>query len=54
MSGGHFDYRQSYLGLYKLEELLREYDLAVSGDSSEKDFLERARSLYGNDGAKIC
>lgn len=88
MSGGHFDYRDSYLGyiaeqlehdvefndieydiamssdahygfqhqpetiefvkimieeLYKLRDLLREYDLAVSGDSSEQRFLDKAR-----------
>ena len=99
MSGGHFDYHESYLGyiaeqlehdvenngieydisnpadtpygfqhtpetvnfmkimiaeLYKLKELLREYDYAVSGDSSKEDFLEKARSLYGNTGAKTC
>jgi hypothetical protein len=92
MSGGHFDYRQSYLGyiaeqleedikyndveydssekddehcgyqlqpetieymkmmvaeLYKLKELLREYDYAVSGDTSEQSFLEAARLFYG-------
>lgn len=40
--------------LYKLEELLREYDYAVSGDSSKEDFLDKARSLYGNTGAKTC
>jgi hypothetical protein len=91
MSGGHFDYQDSYLGyiaqqleedvefndveydiskpadapygfqhqretigfmkfmvldLYKLKELLREYDLAVSGDSSEQSILEKARLVY--------
>ncbi len=99
MSGGHFDYRESYLGyiaeqlesdikyneigydismpadtpygfqhtaetvkfmtlmveeLYKLKELLKEYDYAVSGDSSKEEFLRKARSLYGNTGAKTC
>jgi len=93
MSGGHFEYQESYLGyiaeqlekdieyndveydiaksedipygfqhqpetiefmknmvkeLYKLKELLREYDLAVSGDTSEQNFLEKARSVYRN------
>jgi len=32
--------------LYKLKELLREYDLAVSGDTSEQSFLETARLVY--------
>jgi len=99
MSGGHFDYRESYLGyiaeqlekdveyndveydiaksadtpygfqhqpetiefmknmvkeLYKLEELLREYDLAVSGDTSEQNFIERAGSVYRSNEVKIC
>ncbi len=99
MSGGHFDYKESYLGyiaeqleldienneieyddskpadtpygyqhtaetvkfmkimvdeLYKLKEILREYDYAVSGDTSEEEFLNSARSLYGNTGAKPC
>ncbi|TLU53162.1 MAG: hypothetical protein FDX02_09225 [Chlorobium sp.] len=88
MSGGHFDYKESYLGyiaeqleqdienndveyedskpydtpygyqhtaetmkfmkimvdeLYKLKEILREYDYPVSGDTSEEDFLDSAR-----------
>jgi hypothetical protein len=91
MSGGHFDYRESYLGyiaeqlerdiecndveydsskpidtpygfqhqpetieylkkmvdqLQRLQELLHEYDYAVSGDSSEERFLEKARMIY--------
>jgi hypothetical protein len=91
MSGGHFDYRESYPGyiaeqleqniefndieygsskpndspygfqhhpetvaymkimveeLYKLKDLLREYDLAVSGDSTEQSFLALARLVY--------
>lgn len=99
MSGGHFDYRESYLGyiaeqleqdveyndveydsskpadspygfqhqaetvaylkimtteLYKLKDLLREYDLAVSGDTSEKSFLEKARSVYRSCEVKTC
>ena len=99
MSGGHFDYQESYLGyiaeqleqdieyndveydisksadasygfqhqaetigymrimveeLYKLKELLREYDLAVSGDTSEQSFLEKARSVYRSGEVKIC
>jgi hypothetical protein len=99
MSGGHFDYRQSYLGyiaeqleedieyndveydsskmdddhygyqlqpetigymkimvkeLYKLKELLREYDYAVSGDTSEQSFLEAARLVYGARQEETC
>ena len=91
MSGGHFDYRDSYLGyiaeqleqdvefndiecdiamssdehhgfqhqpetiefvkimieeLYKLRDLLREYDYCVSGDSTEQSFLAKARLVY--------
>lgn len=91
MSGGHFDYQESYLGyiaeqlerdiefndveydsskpidtpygfqhqpetieylkfmvgeLYRLQELLHEYDYAVSGDSSKEQFLEKARLVY--------
>jgi hypothetical protein len=91
MSGGHFDYQDSYLGyiaerleqdiefndveydsskpidtpygfqhpsetleylkimideLNKLQELLHAYDYAVSGDSSNKQFLENARAIY--------
>lgn len=94
MSGGHFDYRESYLGyiaeqleqdiefndveydstkpmdtsygfqhpsetieylkimvneLNRLQELLHEYDYAVSGDSSIEQFLEKARSVYQRD-----
>lgn len=93
MSGGHFDYKESFLGyiaeqleldienneveydisnppdtpygflhraetvrfmkimveeLYNLKEILKEYDYAVSGDTSEEEFLEKARLLYGN------
>lgn len=40
--------------LYKLKELLREYDLAASGDTSEQSFLEKARSVYRNGEVKIC
>lgn len=99
MSGGHFDYQDSYLGyiaeqieqdiefndveyknsktsdspngfqyqpetiaymkimveeLYKLKDLLREYDLAVSGDTSEQRFLEKARSVYRDGEVKAC
>ncbi len=99
MSGGHFEYRESYLGyiaeqlekdikynaveydiaksedthygfqhqpeaiefmknmvkkLYKLEELLREYDLSVSGDASEQNFIEKAGEVYRSDEVKIC
>ncbi|MCD4823392.1 MAG: hypothetical protein K8S55_02195 [Phycisphaerae bacterium] len=99
MSGGHFEYQESYLGyiaeqlekdikyndveydlaksadtpygfqhqpetiefmknmvkeLYNLEELLREYDLAVSGDTREQNFLEKARLVYRNSEVKIC
>lgn len=99
MSGGHFEYQESYLGyiaeqlekdieyneveydtaksadtpygfqhqaetieflkhmvkeLYKLKELLREYDLAVSCDTSEQCFLEKARTAYRSDEVKIC
>lgn len=32
--------------LYRLQELLHEYDYAVSGDSSKEQFLEKARSVY--------
>ncbi len=32
--------------LQKLQELLHEYDYAVSGDSSKERFLEKARSVY--------
>lgn len=32
--------------LYKMKGLLREYDLAVSGDTSEQSFLEKARAVY--------
>lgn len=91
MSGGHFDYRESYLGyiaeqleqdiefneveydssksidtpygfqhspatvkylemmvsdLTMLKELLRDYDRAVSGDSSIERFVEKARLVY--------
>jgi len=91
MSGGHFDYKDSYLGyiaeqleqnvgfndiedniamssdehygfqhqpetiefvkimieeLYKLKDLLREYDYYVSGDSAEENFLAQARLVY--------
>jgi hypothetical protein len=91
MSGGHFDYQESYLGyiadqlerdikyndvdydsskpidtpygfqhspetlwylksmvgeLQRLQELLHDYDYAVSGDSSIERFLEKARSVY--------
>lgn len=91
MSGGHFDYRESYLEyiaeqiehdikfndveydsskfsdtsygfqhgaetidylklmideLYKLRDLLHEYDYAVSGDSSIDRFVEKARAVY--------
>lgn len=91
MSGGHFDYRESYLEyiaeqlehdikfngieydsskpsnapygfqhsaetvgylklmveeLYKLREMLHEYDYAVSGDSSIERFIEKARAVY--------
>jgi len=91
MSGGHFDFGDSYLGyiaeqleqdvefndieddiamssdehhgfqhqpetiefvkimiaeLYKLKDLLRDYDYYVSGDSTEKDFLAKARLIY--------
>ena len=99
MSGGHFEYQESYLGyiaeqleqdieyndveydssrsaktsygfqhqaetiryvgimveeLYKLKELLREYDLAVSSDTSEQSFLEKARSVYLSGEVKTC
>jgi hypothetical protein len=99
MSGGHFDYQESYLGyiaeqlekdieyndveydlaksgdipcgfqhqpetiefmknmakeLYNLKELLREYDLAVSGDTREQNFLEKARSVYRNSEVNKC
>jgi len=99
MSGGHFEYQESYLGyiaeqlekdieyndveydiaksadapygfqhqpetiefmknmvkeLYKLEELLREYDLAVSGDTRKQNFLEKARSVYRSSEVKTC
>ena len=40
--------------LYKLEELLREYDLSVSGDTSEQNFIEKAGSIYRSDEVKIC
>lgn len=91
MSGGHFDYQESYLAyiaeqleqdirfndveydnsksndtpygfqhqpetvgylksmvdeLYRLQELLHAYDYAVSGDSSEERFLQKARAVY--------
>lgn len=91
MSGGYFDYQESYLGyiaeqleqdiefndveydsskpidtpygfqhqpetieylkimvdeLHRLQELLHEYDYAVSGDSSIEGFLEKARAVY--------
>lgn len=94
MSGGHFDYRESYLeyiaeqleqdiefneveydsskpsdapygflhtdetvgylklivdDLYKLRDLLHEYDYAVSGDSSIERFIEKARLTYRKD-----
>ncbi|MDL2329406.1 hypothetical protein LJC71_06630 [Desulfosarcina sp. OttesenSCG-928-A07] len=32
--------------LHRLQELLHEYDYAVSGDSSIEWFLEKARSVY--------
>lgn len=35
--------------LNRLQELLHEYDYAVSGDSSKKWFLEKARSVYRRD-----
>jgi hypothetical protein len=99
MSGGHFDYREAYLGyiaeqlerdiefndvecdsstpvdkpygfqhqpetigylknmvdqLQKLQELLHEYDYAVSGDSSKEGFLEKARSTYKKGEAEKC
>ena len=99
MSGGHFDYQESYLGyiaeqleqdiqsndveydisrpadapygfqhqpetiefmknmvkeLYKLKELLREYDLAVSCDTSEQRFLEKARLIYRAGKEETC
>ncbi len=95
MSGGHFDYQESYLGyiaeklendiefndleydsskpidvpygfqhqpeileylknmlddLQNLQNLLRAYDYAVSGDSSIESFLEKARLAYRKDG----
>ncbi len=34
--------------LHKLKALLKEYDLAVSGDTLEQSFLEKARSVYRN------
>jgi hypothetical protein len=40
--------------LYKLKELLREYDLAVSCDTSEQRFLEKARLIYRTGEGKIC
>lgn len=40
--------------LYKLRDLLREYDLAVSGDASEQRFLEKARAVYQDDEVKAC
>ncbi len=91
MSGGHFDYQESYLAyiaeqleqdirfndveydiskpndtpygfqhqpetigylksmvdeLYRLQDLLHAYDYAVSGDSSEEQFLQKARAVY--------
>jgi len=91
MSGGGFDYKESYLGyiakplekdiefndvqydsikpidtpygfqhqpetieylkimvdkLNRLQELLHQYDYAVSGDSSTERFLEKARTFY--------
>ena len=99
MSGGHFDYQESYLGyiavqleqdvefndveydlckpgdapygfqhqpetieimksmiedLYKLKVILREYDLAVSGDTSEQQFLEKSRLVYSKGGVEKC
>lgn len=99
MSGGHFDYQESYLGyiaeqleqdiefndveydiskptdtpygfqhppetienlkimvdqLQKLQELLHEYDYAVSGDSSKERFLEKARAAYKKGEAEKC
>jgi hypothetical protein len=32
--------------LNRLQELLHEYDYAISGDSSIEQFLEKARSVY--------
>ncbi len=40
--------------LYKLKGLLREYDLAVSGDTSEQKFLEKARLIYRSGEAGKC
>ncbi len=99
MSGGHFDYQESYLGyiaeqlerdiefndieydsskpidapygfqhkpetieclrvmvdqLQSLQELLHEYDYAVSGDSSKERFIEKVRLAYQKDEAEKC
>jgi hypothetical protein len=35
--------------LHRLQELLHEYDYAVSGDSSMERFLEKARAVYQRD-----
>ena len=40
--------------LYKLKGLLREYDLAVSGDTSEQSFLEKARLIYRSGEVEKC
>lgn len=40
--------------LYRLRELLHVYDYAVSGDSSEQDFLEKAKLMYGNQKSGSC
>lgn len=34
--------------LHRLQELLHEYDYAVSGDSSIERFIEKARAVYPN------
>lgn len=40
--------------LYKLKDQLREYDLAVSGDTSEQHFLEKSRLVYRNGEVETC
>ena len=40
--------------LYKLKDLLKEYDYAVSGDTSEQSFLEAARLAYSTRQEETC
>lgn len=40
--------------LNRLQELLHEYDYAVSGDSSQERFLEKAKSTYKKGGVETC